>query len=176
MCLSNTLWILLGSGGITSRIHNLDAIWRWMVGFVSRQLCPRRGAPGTYWLGRLIGAQRRSGRGTIITLAGNWTPVVQPVIQSVCWLSYPGLHTHKYVICLESWNYRRLPQAVVSERGSDVCFIASLLLIGFSWPHNTNLCQCKYTAIVNTSKENRCRMFVFAQRCDRSITVRIFLN
>jgi hypothetical protein len=48
--------------------------------------------------------------------------------------------THKCVICPETWNYRRLPQAFVSKMTSDVYFIAVLLLIGFSWPHNTSLC------------------------------------
>jgi hypothetical protein len=78
-----TYW---GSAGIDPRILNLGIRWRWVVSFTPRPLYlrgkstrhPLDSKPGGLqsWSGSESGGGEKN---PIITPAGNWTPVVQPV-------------------------------------------------------------------------------------------------
>jgi hypothetical protein len=51
--------------------------------------------PGTHWIEDWVGPRAGLGaaakKNPIIAPAGNWTRIVQPVAQSLHWLSYPGI-------------------------------------------------------------------------------------
>jgi hypothetical protein len=77
-----TYW---GSGGIASRIIDLDTSWRWAVSFTPRPLYPQGKSPSYPLDRRLGGPQNRSGCGgeekNSQPLPGPEPWIIQPVAQ-----------------------------------------------------------------------------------------------
>jgi hypothetical protein len=73
------------NGGIAPSDLHLSTRWRWVV-------TSRTGRPWFRLRRRLSRPQSRSGCGgkesPISASAGNWTPIVQPIADSLYWLSY----------------------------------------------------------------------------------------
>jgi len=73
----------------SSTHFNLGTIWRWVVSLMPWLLYPQRKRPW-YSLNR-GGPQSLSEHSSKENR--NWTLIVQPITQSLCWLSYPALGT-----------------------------------------------------------------------------------
>jgi hypothetical protein len=69
------------SGGMAPRILNLGTRRRWEVSFTSRPLYPRERVHGTHWIEGYVGpiAGLDAVGENIPALAGNQTPVIQPI-------------------------------------------------------------------------------------------------
>jgi hypothetical protein len=76
---------------------DLGSRWRWVVSFTPRPLYPQGKSPWYPSDRRLSGSQSRSGRDEEEKKSFHFTcrelnPVVQPVAESLYWLSYPSLY------------------------------------------------------------------------------------
>jgi hypothetical protein len=102
LCLTkhNVMKIYWRTGGIAPPILHLCTRWKWTVSFMPRPLYPQGKSPRYPLDRRLGGPQSRSGHGgeeekSQRAPVGNWTPVIQPVVYSLYWLSYRGCAKQK---------------------------------------------------------------------------------